>query len=50
MYSIYVWGIAAGLTIIVIIMDHILEADNEDHLPWVPGVALYNCWIKSEGY
>ncbi|XP_034480800.1 G-protein coupled receptor Mth-like [Drosophila innubila] len=49
-YSVYVWGIAAGLTIIVIIMDHILEAENEDHLPWVPGVALYNCWIKTDDW
>ncbi|KAM8709467.1 hypothetical protein ACLKA7_016298 [Drosophila subpalustris] len=49
-YSIYVWGVAAALTTIVIIMDHVLDADNEDHLPWIPGVALYNCWIKTDDW
>jgi len=47
MYSLYAWGAAALLTIIIIIVDHKLE-DNEDNLPWLPGVAMYNCWVKSE--
>lgn len=49
-YSLYVWGVAAVLTITVFIIDYTLDADNEDHLPWIPGVALYNCWIKTDDW
>ncbi|XP_034480802.1 G-protein coupled receptor Mth-like isoform X1 [Drosophila innubila] len=50
MYSLYAWGAAALLTIIIIIVDHSLDRDNDENLPWLPGVAMYNCWVKTNDW
>ncbi|KAH8302896.1 hypothetical protein KR044_011763 [Drosophila immigrans] len=49
-YSICVWSIAALLTIAISIIDSTLDPDNENELPWIPGVALYNCWVKTDDW
>lgn len=47
-YSLYAWGVAALLTLIVVIVDYKLDGNDDDELFWMPGVGLYNCWVKSE--
>ncbi|XP_064546212.1 probable G-protein coupled receptor Mth-like 6 isoform X1 [Drosophila montana] len=49
-YSLYVWGIAALLTGIVILVDNILDSDNDQQLAWMPGVSIYNCWLKTDDW
>ncbi|KAL7732711.1 hypothetical protein ACLKA6_005860 [Drosophila palustris] len=49
-YSLYAWGAAALLTIIIIIVDSKVDRDNDDNLPWIPGVAMYNCWVKTNDW
>ncbi|XP_017843870.1 G-protein coupled receptor Mth-like [Drosophila busckii] len=49
-YSIYAWGIASLFTIIVVIMDNVLDKNNEQHLQYLPGSGLYSCWIKTEDW
>ncbi|KAH8302401.1 hypothetical protein KR044_005926, partial [Drosophila immigrans] len=46
-YNIYAWGLALLLTIIIGILDAVLDSDDESLLPFIPGVALYTCWVKT---
>ncbi|XP_032595437.2 G-protein coupled receptor Mth, partial [Drosophila grimshawi] len=46
-YSIYAWGVAALLTITVIVLDQVLDVDDEDQTLWRPGVAFYSCWVNT---
>ncbi|XP_034110953.2 probable G-protein coupled receptor Mth-like 11 [Drosophila albomicans] len=47
-YSIIVWTSAAALTLIIFIIDSTLDPNDIDQLPWMPGVGIYSCWVKSE--
>ncbi|XP_032290197.1 G-protein coupled receptor Mth isoform X1 [Drosophila virilis] len=49
-YSLYAWGVAALLTLIVIIVDYKLDDNDDDELFWMPGVGLYNCWVKTHDW
>ncbi|XP_064546324.1 uncharacterized protein LOC135433950 [Drosophila montana] len=49
-YSLYAWGFAALLTIIVIIVDYELDDMDDDQLLWMPGAGLYNCWVKTHDW
>lgn len=48
MYSLYAWGCSFILTVIVMIIDGSLDMDDENQMSWMPGVAIYYCWINSE--
>lgn len=48
MYSLYAWGCSFILTIIVMIIDGSLDMDDDNQMSWMPGVAIYYCWINSE--
>ncbi|KAH8369640.1 hypothetical protein KR093_000401 [Drosophila rubida] len=46
-YNIYAWGVALLLTLIIMILDATLDSDDESLIPFIPGVALYTCWVKT---
>lgn len=46
MYSLYAWGCSFIFTIIIMIIDSSLDQSNENELAWMPGVGVYNCWVK----
>lgn len=46
LYSLYAWGVATLLTVVVIIVDMSWDGEDEEQLLWIPGVAVYNCWVK----
>ncbi|KRG07648.1 G-protein coupled receptor Mth isoform X2 [Drosophila mojavensis] len=50
LYSLYAWGVATLLTIIVIIVDMSWDGEDEEQLLWIPGVAVYNCWVKAHDW
>lgn len=50
LYSLYAWGVAVVLTVIVTIVDMSLDSEDEEQILWMPGVALFNCWVKSKIY
>ncbi|XP_034110849.1 G-protein coupled receptor Mth-like isoform X2 [Drosophila albomicans] len=49
-YSIIVWTSAAVLTLIIFIIDSTLDPYDIDQLPWMPGVGIYSCWVKTHDW
>ncbi|KAH8320822.1 hypothetical protein KR067_010696 [Drosophila pandora] len=44
----YALGMPALLTIVVVLLDYFL--DKDEYEAWMPGVGIYNCWIKSQDW
>lgn len=42
----YALGMPALLTIAVVLLDYFL--DKDEYEAWMPGVGIFNCWIKSK--
>ncbi|XP_034110846.2 G-protein coupled receptor Mth-like isoform X1 [Drosophila albomicans] len=49
-YNKYAWGVAALLTLIIMILDGVLSTEDNRYLAVLPGVALYNCWVKVDDW
>ncbi|KAH8415265.1 hypothetical protein KR222_010091, partial [Zaprionus bogoriensis] len=50
MYSLYAWSFAFICTVIIIVIDGYLDSEDANELAWMPGVALYNCWVKTDDW
>ncbi|KAH8390678.1 hypothetical protein KR215_009799, partial [Drosophila sulfurigaster] len=49
-YNKYAWGVAALLTLIIMILDGVLSTEDNRYLAVLPGVALYSCWVNVDGW